>query len=141
MFQLPSPGYVKPPPKSLPFSPNSAGSGVGCMALRWWGRTEEHLIIELQSQSPAYSNGRRPWLVAWACRFFICTLHFSGGHWIIGGVCHCRLTHSAHLIQIVCPGQRDCMLLGYPLWILLLCYEPIIAVNNLERNLAFSLAR
>lgn len=50
MFQLPSPGYVKPPPKSLPFSSTSAGSGVGCMALRWWGKTEEHLILELQSQ-------------------------------------------------------------------------------------------
>lgn len=46
--------------------------------------------------------------------------HFSDGHWIVGGVCHHHLTHSAHLAQVQCPGQRGHILLGCPLWILLL---------------------
>lgn len=32
--------------------------------------------------------------------------HFSDGYWIVGGVCHNHLTHSAHLTQVHCSDRR-----------------------------------
>lgn len=62
--QARSPNHLHPPPKVLMFSPSCTGRVAGCMGLRWWDRNEEHLVLEMWSHGPAYSNGRQSCLVA-----------------------------------------------------------------------------